>query len=250
MRLILLFAAFLVFPVSATARECRVDFVVDAFGRGAPTRASLNCLIDEIDDLKREQARLRERLAAQEAALEAALAEIPGAFQNDNGRLSFDEGRRLAEASFLLSARQSDGASALALNQDVIETLCSRGGGCAITLFLRAEGLRAADPAPAAGIGPCAFHYNPRNGVWAASACGEGAAARGVDGDGSPRGAGGGEIAAIAGGACLLADSDPRLSVGPDAELLGRDHALGFFLVAAPALREPSERFRCELRIE
>jgi hypothetical protein len=54
----------------------------------------------------------------------------------------------------------------------------------------------------------------------------------------------------VAGGACILADSEPSRSVDPEGEMLGGDRAKGLFLIAAPALWTGKEdRFRCELKL-
>ena len=227
------------------ARQCQLPLITR--DSQVPTRF-LSCLLDEIGDLKREQARLRRALDD----LQGVAAELPGEFRNENGQTTQTPNRTLTEATLILSSRSISETTSLPLKQDVMETLCAETGGCMITLFLRPEGLRETDPASTVATGPCLFDYDATNGAWVrGGACGDDGALAGADGNGRPGGTDGGEIIASAAGACILADSDPGLSVGPDTSLLGRDHARGLFLIAAPSLGSAGlGRFRCELKIE
>ncbi len=245
MRLVPMIVALMLTAVPVAARECRLPLLI---GDAAVPTSFLSCLLDEISDLKRDQTRLRREVNE----LTEALSELPGQFRNEDGVVSADEDRKLATASFRLTSRSTSDTTSLPVDQDAMETLCAGTGGCTVTLFLRPEGLRPADPVDIVATGPCLFDYDPKNGVWVrGGACGEAGALTGTDGNGTPGGNDGGEIVAAAGGACLLADSDPGLTVGPGAGLFGRDHSRGLFLVAAPSLRDNgSGRFRCELKIE
>jgi hypothetical protein len=236
----------------ASARECRLT--VRAWPDPVPS-SFLRCLLDEIADLKASQSRLERqvgRLREDLAVAQAALAELPGTYVNDNGRVSVDEGRRLASARLILPARQTGDVGALAVDREVIETLCSGTGGCTLSLLLHSDGPLGGGAADVAASGPCLFAYDAQGGAWMRSGdCGAVGNASGTDGNGTPSGDDGSEIVASAGGGCLLADSDPGLSVGPGTGPLGRDHARGFYLVAAPALRrDGAARFRCELKIK
>ena len=226
---------------AAQARACTLPRVDANEIHGL--RSFSECLLAEIASLKRDQARLRREVEE----LQEALADIPGEFRNNNGRVTRLGGQRLVEASFAIDARTREGTAALAIDQAALEDLCAI--NCTITMSLIAEGLREADPAPAFALGPCAFHYGSENRAWARSGtCGD--AISGIDGDGAPTGISGGEIIAEVGSACRLADSDPRLGVDPGARALGRDHAPGLFLIADPSLWEGDEaRFRCELTL-
>ncbi|MCX7644014.1 MAG: hypothetical protein N2Z62_01805 [Rhodobacteraceae bacterium] len=206
----------------------------------------LRCLEAELADLRDREARLRAALAAQAEALAA----IPADYANIDGKVSMAEGRPIGAARFVLSARRSGAAASLALDRGVIEALCARPGGCAITLAHQALGFGFADPRVTAAVGPCVFDYDPAGGGWFRGAACGGEAARGRDGDGGATGpgGGGGAVIATAGAVCLLADADADPRGAPDA--LARDTGRGLYLIAAPA-RDPAAapRFRCELTL-
>jgi hypothetical protein len=225
----------------AEARSCKLPELAGRDIRGL--RSFSECLVDEIADLKRQQAEFIKEIND----LRILLANIPGEIENRNGRVTHLGGERLAQATYLLAARSRESAVALDIDQQVLVTLCEL--GCSITLSISAEGLREADPAPVAALGPCAFRYNRKSGAWALSgACGD--PVSGIDGDGVPNGTPGGEAIVALDGACSLADSEPGLSVDADVSSLGSDRAMGLFLLAEPALWLGAEtRFRCELKI-
>jgi hypothetical protein len=225
----------------AEARECKPPDIDNKNIRGL--RAFSECMILEVEDLKRENAKLRDEIDK----IRKSLADFPGELQNTDGRVARRGGDRLAQASFSRVARARERATSLDIDQKAIVALCV--SGCLMSLSLVAEGLREADTAPIATLGPCGFTYNPKSGAWAMSeACGE--PVSGVDGDGVPGGSSGGEVIVAVGGACIMADSEPSLSVGSEAGKLGHDRAKGLYLVADPALFQGVEdRFRCELKI-
>lgn len=229
--------------VPALARDCRLPLRTEAEARDL-----VNCLLAEIHDLKREQVQLR-RLIEEQAR---ALQELPGDYRNDNGIVSRDRNRRLSTATVLFSSSEANSISGIKVAQDVLEELCAREGGCALSLTLRAEGHQASPPRDETITGPCLLNYTSQTGAWLSSGdCGAVEAKRGQDGDGVPTGDGGAEVIAEAGGGCLLADSNPNIRIGPGNNTLGRDHEMSLFVIAASDLRQNgSGRFRCELKIE
>ncbi|MDH3263996.1 MAG: hypothetical protein OEM24_08365 [Paracoccaceae bacterium] len=249
MRILALCALCVFAALPARARDCGAEMP-----RGFPDHAFayrdvIDCLLGEIAALRREEARLARRVGE----LEAALAAIPADYVNLDGKAEVPEGRPVGRARFVLSARQTGGTAAMALDMAVVEALCGGPGGCTLALARRALGLRRAEAGGAEGVGPCLFLYDPGNGAWFRAAGCDGGGAEGVDGDGGPlSGTGsGGEILAEAGQVCLLADSDASPRLGPEATFLGGDHGPGLFLIAAPARGgETGSRFRCELDIE
>jgi hypothetical protein len=226
---------------AAQARDCRPP--KDEGKKITGLGAFAECVIAEISDLRQENARLQDKVEQ----LEKSLAGIPGEMKNVNGRVTRTGGDTLVRADFSLDGRARQAAIGLEVDQKALERLC--GEGCSFTLALTAVGLREGDPTPIYATGPCAFQYKAKSGAWSRSgACGGEAA--GVDGDGSPSGAPGGEVIAMAGEACLLADSGPRRNVDPEDQPLSRDREKGLVLIANPALWTGSEqRFRCDLRI-
>jgi hypothetical protein len=232
----------------AQARECQLPSPsLSASDEVFGSYNALSCALDEIADLKAEQRRMRSQIDK----LQQQIGELPGEFQNDNGKISQPNGSAIGSAIFRLDARQGVSSSSLPLDQSVLEALCGKKGGCLISIFLEAEGLRLTDTSDTIAVGPCAISYNATTGAWArGTGCGETGAERGVDGNGAPGAGGGDEIVTAAGGACVLSDADAARSVG-GSEVFGPDASRGFFLVAAPTLREKSGgRFRCELKIE
>jgi hypothetical protein len=201
------------------------------------------CVNARVADLEAENADLSDRIVA----LEETLAALPGEMTDVNGRVTRSGGGNLVRAGFALDGRAQQAVMAMDVDQKALEQLC--GEGCSFTLVLTAIGLREGDAAPVFATGPCAFQYKAKSGAWTRSAaCGE--AATGVDGNGMPSGEPGGEAIAVAGDACLLADSGPRRSVDPVTQSLSRDRDKGLMLIADPTLWTGTEqRFRCDLRI-
>lgn len=211
------------------------------------------CLRQEIEELKQQQTQIIRSLQALQTTLEEAqeaLKSLPGTYRNRDGQISQDEDRTLAVAFYHLTARPTGGINGLGIDQTVLETLCSS-SACTFTLSLRPQSLRETDAVVSTIIGPCILDYDSETGVWVRSGtCGPSGANSGKDGNGTPSGNTGSETIAIAGGACILADSDPGLNVGPENGPLGRDHAKGLYLIAAPDFSETTDdRFECELKI-
>jgi hypothetical protein len=239
MRLMLI--VFLLLSGAAQARDCDPPRVT--FDEVLGLRDFSRCLLAEIADLKREQARLLGEIGK----LQKRVASVPGEFVNENGRVTLLGGDDLVRASFAVTSRARDGAIALGIDQAVLEELCAK--SCTLSLTLTAVGLRQADPAPVFAVGPCVFRYNGASGVWARSdACGK--ATMGVDGNGRPRGRSGGEVIVAAAEACLLADSEPSRDLEAERQSLGRDLERGLFLIADAAYWDGDEaRFRCDLKV-
>jgi hypothetical protein len=201
------------------------------------------CMIDKVADLERENAELRTELEK----IQASLSKFPGELRSENGRVTRTGGENLVQASFTTSARRREAPASLGIDQKALEALCVI--GCTVNLVLTAEGLRKEDPGPVSAVATCNFRYTAKSGAWTqGGGCGE--PVSGVDGNGKPPGKSGGEVIAVSGGACMLADSEPSRSVDDEGELLGGDRAKGLFLIAAPALWTGKEdRFRCELKL-
>ena len=238
MRWILL--VLLLFPALAFAKDCE-----------PPTREGMEirglfsfseCMIDKVAALERENAAIKTELEA----IRAALSKFPGELQIDNGRVTRTGGETLVQASFITTARRREGTVALGADQKALEALCAI--GCKVNLVLAPEGLRDDDPGTAAVVATCSLHYAAKSGACSLGGCGN--PVSGVDGDGKPPGNSGGEVIASAGGACLLADSEPSRSVNSEGGMLGGDRAKGLFLIATPALWTGTEdRFRCVLKL-
>lgn len=226
---------------AAEARECKPPRVegTQVFG----FREFAECTNAEIADLKKENARLTDVVEK----MEKTLAGVPGEMTNTNGRVVRSGGDNLVRAVMSLDGRARQAAMGMNIDQKALEKLC--GEGCSLTLVLTGVGLREGDPTPVFVSGPCAFQYKAKSGAWTrGGACG--AETSGVDGNGLPTGATGGEIIATAGEACMLADSGPRRPVDPETEALSRDREKGLVLIADPGLWTGSEqRFRCDLSI-
>lgn len=233
----------------AAARDCRSEVPRRIPDHTFAFSDVIDCLLDEIAALRRDQA----RLAARVGALEAELAAIPADYLNLDGKVAAPEGRPVGRARFVLTARQTGGTAAMPLDMAVVEALCAGTGGCTLALARRDLDSRRAEAGAAEGVGPCVFLYDGDSLAWFRAAGCDGGGVAGLDGDGGPlSGSGrGGEIVAEAGGVCLLADSDASPRLGPEATFLGGDHGPGLFLIAAPARGDdPGRRFRCELVLE
>jgi hypothetical protein len=236
-----LLIAFFLLSGTAHARDCKPPRTENEKITGL--RAFSDCLLQEVADLKREQADLETEIEN----LQKSLKGFPGELSDDNGRVTRLGGGRLTQASFSLASGTRDSATELDIDQDALEELCAI--GCTFTLVLTAGQLRDAAPAPVFAAGPCAFRYNPKSGVWGRSGdCG--APVTGIDGNGKPTGNSGGEVIAASGDACVLADSIPGRSVDSEPQALGRDRAKGLFLIADARLWKGTEdRFSCDLKI-
>jgi hypothetical protein len=202
-----------------------------------------DCVNERVAKLEADNAALRDEMER----LRGAQAEIPGALTNDNGKVTQTGGAKVGQASFTTAARKGQTAAGLPIDQTALETLCAV--GCTIHLALTAETLRKEDPPPVFADATCTLRYTAQSGAWAQTGgCGE--AVSGVDGDGKPPGNTGGDVLAVAGEACLLADAEPGRGLAEKGQVLGTDRAKGLFLIAAPLLFTGSDaRFRCEMRI-
>lgn len=235
-------------PMAAQARECILPDSKSIAVNESPPRAFFKCLLAEIRDLKRQQAELA-RIIPDYRRL---MAELPAPYLNDNGKVTVEKGRKIASATFILTARQTGGASSLPIDMDVMLSLCGGTKRCEISLILRKISVFNDRPLKSTISGPCQFDYDPQTGEWIRGEGCSGGVLRGVDGE-SSAGAqtGGADIITEAGEACLFADADKHRTVGVDRELFERDHSKGLFLIAAPERRTESKaRFRCDLVIE
>lgn len=233
----------------AQARDCTFDLnrlQIDA----SEIYKSLRCLVTSVNRLERENERLKNRVAV----LEEGARQIPVPWANLDGVISQTPNRPIASAAFRLTSRSTGGANALAIDQDVLEELCDKIGGCTLTISLKAFELFERKPENRVISGPCRFTYTADaidKSTWAVGkGCGAGALS-GVDGDG---GLGEGEAnnaeIALAGGACLLSDARLENAAGNSAALAS-DRTEGLFLLAIPTRQtERSRRFQCELSLE
>lgn len=235
--------------VPAEARDCTFDLnrlQIDA----SEIYKSLRCLVTSVNRLERENARLKNRVAA----LENVARQIPVPWANIDGVITQTPDRPIASASFLLTSRSTGGANALAIDQQVLEELCDKIGGCTLTIALKAFGLFERKPENRVISGPCRFTYTADSidkNTWAVGdGCGTGAFA-GIDGDG---GLGDGEDnsaeIAVAGGACILADSGLENAAGNSGRLAS-DRNEGLFLLAIPEMQPTrTRRFQCEVSLQ
>lgn len=226
---------------AARAEECKRPKYENKMFYGLD--AYVDCVNKRLAGLEKDKALLQDRVDA----LEKLISGLPGELTDTNGRVTRSGGGAVVRAAFSLDARSKQAAMDKRIDQKVLEQLC--GEGCNVTLSLTAVGLREGDPTPIYAVGPCGFQYKAKSGAWTlGQACG--AAASGVDGDGSLSDAPGGDVILTAGEACLFADSGPRRGVDPEDQPLSSDRDKGLFLIADPALWTGSEqRFRCDLRI-
>lgn len=196
----------------------------------------------EIERLKREQEEMQELLRQ----LGGSIKDLPTEYRNENGNVSKEPGRDIGSASFLLNPRQTRGSNMLAIEQDVLETLCADALGCEMSLIKRSEGVFANSPDEVVVSGPCSFTYNEETEEWSRKdTCGPEGTANGQDDDQKA------DMIIIAGESCAFADSEPTKSANPGTDILMPDRNQGFFLIAAPSLQTNSTRkFSCELKIE
>lgn len=262
MRSLVLLFLFAFFAAPVSARECRLYFTIQQ-GENISTRKFNLCLLAEINDqkrkindlkreindLKREQKRFR-RVTAE---FERVIGEIPVDYLNEDGKVTVEPNRRIGKAIFMLSARLTGGANSLKVDQEILEELCSRHGRCEISIFFQAIDIRDSNPTNSVASGPCIFSYASSTGAWVrGEGCGSEGSLNGIDGDEAVAGPGQHPgVIAMAGGACLLAESDARSHFASGAQALQRDHAKGLFLIAIPSRREQGTRqFRCILEIQ
>ena len=240
---------FLAFGTTAAhATECDVP----GLGRGGDwvriqelTRA-FRCIIDEIEELKRQRLQIRE--------LERAVADlqrrVPAEYLNDNGKVFAKPDRVIGKATISADSRPSGEALSISIAQDVIEELCAA-RTCHITLSMTVDGVLSNNTSERQSDGPCDFSYDSATGDWdRADGC-SGGGVSGTDGDGQPAtGDAGADIILEAGQACLLTDTEIRTSPGQGASTFGRDRSKGLFLAAVPDRRpDLKRRFQCVLEI-
>lgn len=233
----------------AVARDCSIDlnrFHMDV----SEIYKGLRCLVSSVNDLQRENARLKNRVAT----LEGVASQIPVPWSNIDGVITQAPDRPIARASFLLTSRSTGGANALPIDQAVVEELCDKIGGCTLTIGWKEKKLFERRPQNRAISGPCRFTYSAdaiEKSTWAVgTGCGTGAIS-GVDGDGElGEGEGNSVEIAVAGGACFLTDSRLENALENNGDLAS-DRNKGLFLVAIPDRQsERSRRFQCELSLE
>lgn len=234
----------------AHARDCAdlLDFGGTGFSK-EPSKGFYLCLLAEIKDLKAQQAELQ-RIVPEYKRL---VAEIPAHFTNKDGEVTFEEGRVVGSASYILSARQLGGANSIMLDPMVLDSVCPSPKGCSATLTFRRFGMRGDEVLETQKVGPCAFEVDTNSRCWICGAgCGSDVSITGTDGDGSVMLPGSGaSIIMEAGPGCVLADADVRRSTSEENEIFATDHAPGLYLVAAPSLRaDRAARFECSLEIE
>ena len=245
MRLIL-FLFLILTPVAATARTCDVPpRVLSNTVQYLEALDTIECLLLEINDLKRGQT----ALAGEIERLKRQIADVPGEYRNQDGKISMPGSGKINTASFRLTSQQGGRPVSLAIDHKVLETLCATGTGCAVSLFLEGDGLRLSETAATAASGPCALNYNKGSGAWSLGAgCDGSGVVSGTDGNAEPGGSGGGEVVMSAGGACILADAEASRAVGGTA-ILGADGSRGFYVVGDPGTATDG-RFRCVLTID
>ena len=250
MRLLAMIIAILLSVQAAEARDCELPEQTSAIlTHQIPPRSFFLSILAEIDDLKKKQAEL-ERIVPE---YERLLAELPAHYENRNGKVTFEEGRRIGSASFVLASRQLGGPSSVELDATVIDALCGPPNGCSITLTFRKLGFRTAEPLETLRIGPCQFEIDSKSGCWVCGAgCGSDVSIEGIDGDGNALDPGSGaSVVMEVGPGCLLADSDARTTPGAGGENLATDNRRGVFLVADTTRRDDgTTRFECDLEIE
>jgi hypothetical protein len=231
-------------PRTANATNCNFRMQGLVGLDEATVLRTLRCLVTELDKLQRENAALKKRLAE----VEGVIKELPAPYSNVEGKVTEEPGRAIGKASFTISARSSGGASALPIEQRVLEEVCGKSGGCSVSVAFRQISLFDAEPKDILLTGPCQFTYAADTGAWSiGSVCSE-APASGEDGDQSVTGDDDVDPVLLqAAGGCLLSESEPRRAVGQEAGF-ARDHSKGLFLVAMPSRQVGGiRRFQCEL---
>jgi hypothetical protein len=230
------------------AEECQVP----GLGRGGDwvkiqelTRA-FRCVINQIEDLKKQQ----RGLAELEETVAELLRRVPSEYINDNGRITTETDRVIGKASIILDSRRSGDSSSLPIEQSLIEELCSD-RSCQISLSLQVFGVLTEEPLERIVERPCEFSYWPDTGAWFRSEWCHGEKLSGLDGDGSATSADAGvDIILETGQACLLSDADIKTMVGQAATTFARDYSKGLFLIAAPDRRpDPARPFKCVLEV-
>lgn len=238
-----LIAALLWSPSVAMA-DC--DYEVGFYVDDVELLRTLRCLNTEIERLKRNQAVLDRKLKS----FERLMAELPTDYANRDGVVTEEPGRPIGRASFLLTARATGSASVLPIEQRVLEEVCGKAGGCTLSITFRQFSIFDGAATETILTGPCQFSYTPQTGAWGlGEACESGGATSGVDGDQRAVGSGEGDVIAVSGGACVLAESD--LARATEGDTLARDGSRGIFLLSIPSLQPDGvRRFECELALD
>jgi hypothetical protein len=230
--------ALCILPAPAAADECKLPYPRNKELMGVTEFA--DCIQKRVKVLETENAKLRKDLDD----MRKSLVNFPGEVINENGRETRLGGDRIARASYSLTSRSREARTGLAIDAKLMDELCST--DCTVTLLAVGERLRDT-PGKSEALGPCTFRYNGRSGAWSFGGCVE--PISGVDGDGTPSAATGGDIIATVGEACLLADAEPSRALDQGGGILGRDRGKGLYLIADPSLWQGDEdRFRCELK--
>ena len=251
MRIFALALLFLTIVQSASARDCGKVLLWDTRSTLAtkpPSPEFYKCILAEIRDLKEKQAEL-DKIIPEYNRL---IAEVPTPYTNDNGEITYETGRAIGSASFLLDSRQLGGPSSLELDQDVLFSLCATPRGCSIALTFRRHSFRGDEVLESVKVGPCDFEINPETRRWVRGpGCDTDTTISGTDGDGSLRSPGSGVgVIVEAGPGCVLADADVQRSVQVTDLIFATDHAAGVYLIADPSRRtEGSARFECDLEL-
>jgi len=239
-------ALVLLFASPAGARDCQLSFVQDNAPVKVPKVEFFECLLAEIEDLKRD----RDRLRALVGEYEKALGEVPVHYQNADGKVAVEEGRKIGSAGFVLTSRQLGGAASLPLDPQVVGAVCAPPTGCAATLALRRLGIQGRTALGTDLVGPCQCTFDVATGNWTCGAgCGPEGPVAGVDGNAALlEAASGAETILRAGPGCLLTDSDLQRPAMPGQPAFAPDRSIGLYLIADPGLRsDGATRFDCTL---
>lgn len=214
----------------------------------------IEALVHEIEDcFNREIKRLENKIARLErtvAKFQDLIEAQPVTYENRDGQIEVEENRPIGNAVFLLSSRQTGGASTLPLDPRIVEAVCGV-SHCALTLRLRRLKLIGAGEGKVDTVGPCSLLYDQQTGDWSLGAgCSLANSVSGRDGDGKvPSDAGPYGFLVSAGGACNLSERDVSTFGGDDLNL-ARDHTKGLFLLSVPDLQpEGAARYECELEL-
>jgi hypothetical protein len=229
----------------AAGAQCAIGLNLGGI-RDTEVIETLRCMNSEIARLKRDQARLEQRLKE----LERLETRFPEDYANVDGKVTEEPGRAIGRASFVLTARSTGSASVLPVEQRVLEEVCGKSGGCSLSVIFRQFSLFDGEAKETVLTGPCQFIYARSSGAWA---IGEGCAVDGTSGtDGDQlavTGESSGSVITASGGACLFAESEMARARSEDT--IARDGSRGLFLLSVPS-RQPDgiRRYTCELAMK
>lgn len=245
------------FNASAVAEDCSKEmekYLKDAGLLEAGSKAVVKvrpffeCIVNELNNLRKKQKELEDIIEDQSLLL----AQIPQHFVFKDGDVTFEEGRKIGSASFVLSSRQLGGATSIELDRRVIDSVCAAPLGCSVTMTYRRYSFRGDEIVATQKTGPCRFEVNSKTNEWSrGGGCGSDTLITGKSGDGKVTVPGSGAaviINAVPG--CVLADADIKAG-HRDAKLqLETDHSPAMFLIVDPAMREDgATRFECDLEV-